>query len=141
MEEQLFNKILIPIDLNHADKLEKAVSAGAYLAKSENIPIVFTAVASTVPSPLAHTPDEFREKLRTYAASQTDKFGITASTHAVFAHDPAAELEDALLKAIDETGVDLVVMSTHVPNLADHFWPSNGGRIASHADVSVFLVR
>ncbi|MES0881441.1 universal stress protein [Roseibium sp. SCP14] len=137
----MFNRILIPIDLNHADKLEKSVSAGANLAKAEKIPIVFTAVASTVPSALAHTPDEFRAKLDAYAASQADKHGVSASAHAVFAHDPAAELEDALLKAIDETGADLVVMATHVPNLADRLWPSNGGRVASHADISVFLVR
>ncbi|MCV0427681.1 MAG: universal stress protein [Roseibium sp.] len=137
----MFKKILIPIDLNHVDTLEKAVSTGVYLAKADNIPIVFTAVASTVPGSLAHTPDEFRAKLDAYAASQAAKHGVPASGHAAFAHDPVAELEDALLKAIDETGADLVVMATHAPKLTDYFWPSNGGRIASHADVSVFLVR
>ena len=137
----MFQKILIPIDLNHAETLEKAVSAGVYLAKADDIPIVFTAIASTVPSPLAHTPDEFRAKLDAYAASQAEKHGISASAHAAFAHDPAAELEDALLKAIDDTGADLVVMATHAPKLTDYFWPSNGGRVASHANVSVFLVR
>ncbi|MDN3720862.1 universal stress protein [Roseibium salinum] len=45
------------------------------------------------------------------------------------------------MKAIDETDADLVVMATHVPNLKDYVWPSNGGRVASHSDVSVFLIR
>ncbi|MCX2725281.1 universal stress protein [Roseibium salinum] len=137
----MFKRILIPIDLGHVDKLEKAISAGVYLAKLDNIPVVFAAVTSAVPGALAHTPEEFRSKLDAFANGQADKHGITASAHAVFAHDPAVELEDALLKAIDETDADLVVMATHVPNLKDYVWPSNGGRVASHSDVSVFLIR
>lgn len=137
----MFKKILIPIDLNHADKLEKAVSAGAHLAKSNDVSVVFAAVTSNAPGPLAHTPEEFRAKLASYAAEESGKHGITASGHAVFVHDPAVELEDGILKAVNETGADLVVMATHIPHLPDHFWPSNGGRVASHADVSVFLVR
>ncbi|PVB62457.1 universal stress protein [Labrenzia sp. 011] len=137
----MFKKILIPIDLTHAEKLEKAVATGAYLAKMSSIPVVFAAVTSSVPGPVAHTPDEFRAKLDAYAKAQAEKLGIEASGHAMFAHDPAVDLENALLKAIHETGADLVVMQTHIPHLSDHFWPSNGGRIATHSDVSVFLVR
>jgi universal stress protein F len=137
----LFNKILIPIDLTHADKLEKAVSAGAYLAKTNNLPVVFAAVTSTVPGSVAHTPDEFKAKLDAFAAAQATKHGVTASGHAIIVNDPAIDLEGGLLKAVDESGADLVVMATHIPNLADQLWPSNGGRVASHADVSVFLVR
>jgi len=140
-EGRLFKKILVPIDLAHADKLEKAVSAGAYLAKHDNIPVVFTAVTTAAPSALAHTPDEFRSKLSSYAEAQAGKYGIQATGHAVFSHDPTIDLDDALLKAVHETGADLVVMATHIPNVADHFWPSNGGRVATHTDVSVFLVR
>lgn len=137
----MFKKILIPIDLGHADKLEKAVSAGAYIAKSDGIEVVFTAVTTNAPSSQAHTPDEFRKKLAAYAAKQGELHGIRTSGHAMFSHDPAIDLEDAILKAVHETGADLVVMASHIPNVADHFWPSNGGRVASHADVSVFLVR
>ena len=56
-------------------------------------------------------------------------------------HDPAVDLDDALVKAVHETKSDLVVMATHIPNVADHVWPSNGGRLATHTDASVFLVR
>ncbi|POF30989.1 universal stress protein [Roseibium marinum] len=137
----MFKKILIPIDLSHADKLEKSVSTAAYLAKIDDIPIVFAAVTSAAPGALGHTPDEFRARLDSFAATQAEKHGVTASGHAVFSHDPAVDLDHALLKAIHESGADLVVMQTHIPHLSDHFWPSNGGRIATHSDVSVFLVR
>jgi len=90
---------------------------------------------------VARTPEEFRAKLSSFAAGQADQHGIQAIGHAVFSHDPSIDLETALLTAISETGADLVVMATHVPHMTDHIWPSNGGRIASHSGVSVFLVR
>ena len=55
--------------------------------------------------------------------------------------DGGVDLDGALLKAVGETGADLVVMGTHVPGLSDYIWSSNGGKIAAHADVSVMLVR
>ncbi|GAA0777069.1 universal stress protein [Roseibium denhamense] len=137
----MFNKVFIPIDLQHAEKLEKAISVGTQLAKSGNLPVVFAAVTSAAPGAVAHTPDEFRSKLNSFATQQAEQHGVITSGHAVFVHDPSVELESALLNAIRETKSDLVVMATHIPHLSDHVWPSNGGRIASHADVSVFLVR
>jgi nucleotide-binding universal stress UspA family protein len=137
----LFKKILVPIDLRHPDALEKAISATAAIAKSENIPVVFAAVSTAAPSALAHNPDELQSKMAGFAEAQGRQHGINATGQAFFSHDPSIDLENALLKAIDETGADLVVMATHVPHLSDRFWPSNGGRIASHAGVSVFLVR
>lgn len=137
----MFKKILIPIDLSHAEKLEKAISTGAYLASPDDIPVVFAAITTTAPGPVAHNPEEFREKLDAFAAETGRKHGIQSSGHAVFTHDPSIDLETGILKAVHDTGADLVVMATHIPNLADHFWPSNGGRVANHADVSVFLVR
>lgn len=137
----MFRKILIPIDLGHVDKLEKAVATGAHLARQDKLPVVFAAVTSAAPGSVAHTPEEFRAKLDAFAKQKGSELGIVASGHAVFVHDPTIDLDQGLLKAVDETGADLVVMATHVPNLADHLWPSNGGRVASHADVSVLLVR
>jgi nucleotide-binding universal stress UspA family protein len=56
-------------------------------------------------------------------------------------HDPAADLDPTLLKAVEETGADLVVMASHVPGLTDYIWPSNGGTVARRAKVSVMVVR
>ena len=56
-------------------------------------------------------------------------------------HDPSSDVDDILLKAVKDTGADLVVMASHVPNIMDYVWPSNGGKLATHTDASVFLVR
>ena len=61
--------------------------------------------------------------------------------HAAVAHDPTTEIDDALMKAVGETGSDLVVMASHVPGVMDYIWPSHGGKLASHSRASVLLVR
>ena len=42
---------------------------------------------------------------------------------------------------LDKSDVDLVVMATHLPNVADYVWASHGGHLATHSKASVFLVR
>ena len=54
---------------------------------------------------------------------------------------PISDLDDDLIKAIDEVGADLVVMPTHPPKHVDVIMPSHGGKVATHTKASVFLVR
>jgi nucleotide-binding universal stress UspA family protein len=68
---------------------------------------------------------------------------VESSSLAKSSVDPAVELDDKLLEAIEETDADLVVMASHVPGVADrlHLISSNAAWIVKHADVSVFVVR
>lgn len=137
----MYHRIMIPVDLTHKDQLRKALDTAADLAGQYRIPVIYVAVHAAAPGPLGHTPEEFARNLEAFGRSEAERRGIETSTKAVVSHDPATDLEKALLGAIDETGADLVVMASHIPNVLDHLWPSNGGRIASHSDASVFIVR
>lgn len=137
----MFHKIMVPVDLAHADRMEQATTAAADLGKHYGIPVVYVGVTAPTPGPLAHTPQEFAKKLQAFAAQQASKHGHQALSQSVVSHDPAIDLDDALLRAVDEVGADLVVMASHIPNVTDHIWPSNGGYIASHSKTSVFIVR
>ena len=137
----MYSKILVPVDLAHADKLEKALQTAADLAKKYAAPVAYVGVTSPQPGPVAHTPEEFGQKLETFAARQTAANGHVAEAHMVVAHDPAVDLNKVLIDAIDEVGADLVVMASHVPGVADYIWPSHGGQVAGHAKASVFVVR
>ena len=90
---------------------------------------------------MGHTPEEYGKKLKAFAEEQASKHGIKATADAVVSHDPSADVDDALMKAIGTTGADLVVMQSHMPSLMDYVWPSNGGKIAEHAKCSVMVVR
>lgn len=132
---------MAPVDLAHVDGLRRALDCAADLAAHYGVPITYVAVTSTAPGRLARTPEEFGRKLKAFVLDEAKARGVDGSAHTAIAHDPATEVDDALLLAIDETGADLVVMASHVPNATDYIWPSNGGKLAEHAKCSVMLVR
>jgi nucleotide-binding universal stress UspA family protein len=132
---------MVPVDLAHPDRLDKALDAAAGLARQQGSEIVYVGVTAETPGKVAHSPDEFASKLDDFASKQASERGVSAKAHAMVSHDPTVDVDDTLLAAIDETDADLVVMASHVPNVADFLWPSNGGKVASHAKVSVMLVR
>lgn len=137
----MFTRIMVPVDLAHVPALHKALNVAAEMAKNHNLPVTYVGVTAAAPGKVAHNPEEFDRKLKAFGMEQAAANGIEADTRTVISHDPTTDVDDALLKAVDETGADLVVMASHVPGLADYVWPSNGGKLAAHAGASVFVVR
>ena len=137
----MFEHIMVPVDLAHTGQLDKALTCAADLAKLYGAKVTYVAVTASTPGSVAHNPKEFAEKLAAFAGAQAAAHGISTSAHAVTSHDPAVDLDPALLRAVGDTGADLVVMASHVPNITDYIWPSNGGTIAGHAKVTVMVVR
>lgn len=137
----MFTKIMVPVDLAHAEKLERGLKAAGDLGKLYGASVVYVGVTSSAPGALGHNPEEYRQKLDAFAKAQESDHGLTTDIHVVVAHDPAVDINQALARAVDELGCDLVVMATHVPNLADHFMHSHGGQLATHTKASVLLVR
>ncbi len=137
----MYQKIMVPVDLAHVERLHKALTTAADLAKHYRTPVCYVGVTTTLPSAAAHTPEEFAHKLKHFGQAQADKHGFEVSTMTLTSHDPAVDLDATLMDAIQESGADLVVMASHAPGLADHIFASNAGYLASHAKVSVLVVR
>ena len=137
----MFKQIMAPVDLAHVEGLARALDCAADLAKHYRVPIAYVGVTSTAPGKLGHTPEEFSQKLQAFTEGQIEKHGVEATSHTQIAHDPPTEVDDALMRAIDATGADLVIMASHVPGVIDYIWPSNGGKLAEHAKCSVMVVR
>ena len=137
----MFKKIMTPVDLTHADRLGRALDVTAEMAKTHGAEVVYVGVAASAPNALAHTPEEFAAKLDDFAAAQAAKYGHKASAHAILSHDPSVDLNRTLEAKVGELGADLVVMATHLPNVADYIWSGHGAHVAAHSKASVFLVR
>lgn len=139
----MYRKILVPIDLAHTDKIPKTLSTAIDIAKHYNATLCYVSVTGSAPSSVAHTPEELAEKLSTFAKEQGQAHGIDTDSKVISTPDTAVELDDRLLEAIRDTGVDLVVMASHPPGIGDklHIIHSNGANIVKHSDVSVFIVR
>lgn len=137
----MYKKIMVPVDLAHIERLEKAIGVSTDLAKHYHIPICFVGVTAETPTEVAHTPHEYAEKLDQFGAMQAKTHGLDVDTVAYPSHDPAIDLDKTLIGAAGEKGADLIVMASHVPGFPEHIFASHAGAVASHAGVSVFVVR
>lgn len=137
----MYKKMMVPVDLAHVDALKPALQVAADLAQHYQTEICYVSVTPSTPTRVAHTPEEYAEKLEAFAQEQAKAHGCSVSSKMIKSADPAVELDDKLAEAVKSTGSDLVVMATHLPRKLDAIMPANGSKVASHTDVSVFLVR
>jgi nucleotide-binding universal stress UspA family protein len=132
---------MVPVDLAHAATVEKAIQVAADLAKLHNAEIFLVGVTDTAPGSVAHDPNEYQQRLEQFAADHSSRHGCSMTAKVVICNDPAAELDEALEDYGKEINVDLVVMASHLPGFMDHLFHSRAGHLATHTDISVFIVR
>lgn len=137
----MFKSIMMPVDMAHLETQRRALQCAADLGTEHGSGVCYVGVTTGTPNAMGHTPAEFEKLLVAFAAEQGAKHGLKASHKVMIAHDPVTDIDDTLMKAVKETGADLVVMATHKPGIGDYIWPSNGGKLAAHSEASVFLVR
>ncbi|MFV2051820.1 universal stress protein [Aliiroseovarius sp. YM-037] len=137
----MFKNIMIPVDLAHADTLDKAMEVAGRLAKEHGAKLHLVSVTGELPSKLGHSSEELGARLQSHARHMAEDYNIKTESHAIASTDPAAEVDGALLKAVKDTGCDLVVMGSHQPGWMEYIFSSHAGHMAQHAKVSVFVVR
>jgi len=136
-----YSKIMVPVDLKHADTLEKAIATAADLAKTYDAGLSLVGVTAPQPGETSRTVDQYKQALQDFAATHAEKTGVEIATKAVVKSDPLRDLDEALEETVEEDGFDLIVMASHTPTFADHLLSSNAGYLASHTAASVFIVR
>ncbi|MGM0516660.1 MAG: universal stress protein [Pseudomonadota bacterium] len=137
----MFNKIMVPVDLAHLGALEKPLNVAADMARQYDAALCYVGVTTSQPSAVARTPEEYRQKLLEFAHEHAPSNGREPDARVYNSHDPAVDLDDFLIRAVDDINADLVVMGTHLPHHIDAIMPANGSKVAAHTSVSVFLVR
>ena len=137
----MFAKIMVPIDLGHLDDLSRALAVAAQLARSYNAEVIYVGVYGNLPTEAVPPAQEYSATLKAFSEKQAAAHGITTTSVPVFSHDPQAELTSALLSAAADAKADVIVMASHIPGWAEHIFHSNAGYVASHAPISVFIVR
>ena len=137
----MYKNILVPVDLEHKEQVDKALSTAADLAKLYSAGLTVVGVTMSGPSAVARNPEEFEEKLAQYASGKSKELGTSISSKVMLSHDPTIDIDNVLQTAIAETNADLVVMASHVPGLTEYILASRAGYLASHAEISVMVVR
>ncbi len=137
----MFTHIMVPVDLVHKDKLQKALDIAGDMAKRHSAKVHIVTVSGDLPGALGHTPAEVAQALTAFAAELKETYGVDIEAHPVKSNDPATDTTRRLMASIDDIGADLVIMASHQPGIMEHIFNSHGGYIARHAKCSVFVVR
>jgi len=137
----MYSKIMVPVDLAHVDRLEKALVTAADLSRHYNVPLCFVGVTAEAPTEVAHNPQEYAQKLKAFGDELSQRLGLIVETAAYPSHDPTVQLDQTLINAAKEHDADLIVMASHVPGMPDHIFSSHAAAVASRAEISVFVVR
>ncbi|MEM6624421.1 MAG: universal stress protein [Pseudomonadota bacterium] len=137
----MFKKIMVPVDLRHEHGSDRAVAVAADMGKHYGAEVQLVSVTGTGPNLVAKNPEEYADKLTRFAQARTSRHGVDMIPHTETSNDVSVELDNVLSDSAEKIGADLVVMASHVPGLAEHVFASNAGYLASHASMSVMVVR
>ena len=138
----MYSRILVPVDLENADKLTKALDLAGQIAKQNTAEVIYVDVVDAVPTMSARTEGErLADRLKAFAAEQAKRYGINTTGEITLRSDLHWNVGSDIVKTANEIDCDLIVMASHVPGFKDHILSSNAGYVASHAPMSVYVVR
>jgi nucleotide-binding universal stress UspA family protein len=141
----MYKEILLPVDLNNAETQQKALDAAVTFAKTFGARLhVMTIVpdfgVGVVGSYFTieqqqKALQETADRLHDYVTKQIPE-GVDVQ-HIV----AQGRIYDEILIMAKKTGVDLIVMASHRPELKDYLLGPNAARVVRHAVCSVLVVR
>ncbi len=138
----MYSRILVPVDLEHEEQLTQALELAGRTAKQSGATIVYVDVVDAVPTTTARTEGQrVGGRLAAFVSEQADRHGIATEDHVALRSDLHLNVGADIIKAAQQKECDLIIMASHIPGIKDHFLSSNAGYVASHAPMSVFVVR
>jgi len=138
----MYSRILVPVDMDNVDKLAKAIALAAQTAKSNGASLLFVDVVDAVPTTTRITEGEkMADRLTQFAADQAKAHGIEITAHVALRGDLHLNVGADIIDAAKDADCDLIIMASHVPGMKEYFLASNAGYVASHAQISVYVIR
>ena len=137
----MYDRIMVPVDLAHAEALEKAITIAADLARPYDASLGLVGATGTEPTAIARSPEDFAKRLGDFAGRIGDRFGVQTTSDALHLHDVTIDLDPKLAAHAGKIGADLILMASHVSGVADYLFGSNAGAITQHAKMSIMVVR
>jgi nucleotide-binding universal stress UspA family protein len=138
----MYSRILVPVDLDNVEKLSKALNLAGQTAQANHAEVVYVDVVDAVPTISARTEgDRMAARLEDFVAAQAKQYHIKANDHVALRGDLHLNVGADIIRAAKEADCDLIVMASHLPGIKDHIFSSNAGYVASHAPMSVYVIR
>ncbi len=136
----MFNTILVPIDIGHADESNNVINIAATNG-NEDARIILLNVVEDIPKWVAvELPHDFQKKsLEQAQAALKDIAGasdVKTETNVSVGHP-----YQTILEVAKDSGAELIVIASHQPGLQDYLLGSTAAKVVRHARCSVLVVR
>ena len=140
----MFKKILVPVDPNEIDFAKPAVAAAANLAAQGDgevlligvLPVMNGYVSEFLPADFESGFEKETENrihaVGVAAGLKPERFTVKLRSGSVY-HEVIDESKDS--------GVDLIVVTSHRPQMSTYLLGSNAAKIVRHATCSVMVLR
>lgn len=141
----MYTSILLPVDMGHPSSWEKAAPAVVSLAKSHEARIHVLTVIPDYGMAVVGSffPKEQAEQARASTDAELQKLVANLIPGDLLASAETAQgsIYKEIISAADAKGCDLIVISSHRPEMSDYLLGPNAARVVRHANQSVFVVR
>jgi universal stress protein F len=137
------SKILVPLDIEAEKTGGESLEYAKQLAKDNDAKIVLLHVKETIPGYVStYLPADFAktatDTAQGHLAAAAKSHGLDGSVEIVMRDGNAAA---EILDYAKDNGVDMIVIASHDPGLADYLLGSTAARVVRHAHCSVLVIR
>ncbi|MDK3075236.1 universal stress protein [Sedimentitalea sp. JM2-8] len=142
----MFKAILLTVDLTHPESWQRALPQAVELVRVSGGALHIMSVVPDMGTPLVEGffPEDFEKKAIAAASAALDDLVAREVPEEIEVHQHLAfgKIHKKILKAIETTGCDLVMMASHKPDRVREFLVgSNADRVVRRSPVSVLVVR
>ena len=136
----MYKSILVPIDMAHLDEWKSTLEAAATLGGG-HADITLLNVVEDIPNWAAvELPRGIREKSLQDSKEELETIASSASTD-LKVEVRAGHPYKTILEVAEEKNVDLILITSHKPDLQDYFLGSTAAKVVRHARCSVLVIR
>ena len=141
----MYKSILLPVDLGQESSWNKALPSAVEMAQANSAELNVMTVLPEFGLPMVSVnfPADYEKTGLAKVSEALDEFvkqhvpkGITVKSHV--AH---GTIYSEIIAAADKLGCDIIVISSHRPEMRDYLIGPNAARVVRHAKQSVFVVR
>lgn len=141
----MFKRILVPVDIDQESSWSRSLSVAERMVADYGAELHVMTVVPTMGMSIVGSffPPDFEKKA---IANAREKLGeivdkAVKNSAGVACHVAHGTIYEEVLSAADTLACDLVVMTSHRPELKDYLLGPNAARVMRHAKQSVFIVR
>ena len=135
----MYGNILIPVELDYEEGLQKSLKA-AHLLANDDAKITLMYVMEDVPGYVrGQIPEDTLKKRRSEVESALKN--IASKVKGARIELESGHAGNNIVNFANESDVDCIIISSHTPKLQKFFLGSTADRVVTHADCTVVVIR